>query len=237
MHKPKILCLHGFAESASVFRIRTRTLRALLASHAELIYLDAPVNIGDLHLTFQDTADTQGAPSDFTNLGWWWKRAGKHIELRGLGLSLALVAKTLEEQGPFIGILGFSQGGCLAAIIAALLQQQHDQKHKKHVNGLAFPVEISHPPVKFVIVAGAFPLDTAEHQALYGEKIQAASLHMMGAYDTVVAAESSQKLMRCFEAPQVFEFEGGHFIPQTLQCSRAVKRFLGPFVSGLNNIV
>ncbi|KAJ2721478.1 Ovarian cancer-associated protein 2 [Coemansia sp. Benny D115] len=223
MAKPKILCLHGFAESGDIFRIRSRNIRALLEPHAELVYLDGPVDVGSLRFTSEEIADPQ--PSEFVNLAWWWKRGGKNIELRGLGQSLQLIQDQIKEQGPFQGILGFSQGASLATIVAALLQGTR-------VPGL--PEDLGQGPLDFVILSGAFCVETPEHQLLYQTPIRTPSLHIMGEYDTVVGIDLSRKLASAFVDPKLFEFRGGHFIPLTAQCVKAVEEFVSPFVPGLN---
>ena len=43
---------------------------------------------------------------------------------RGFEESLELILKTIEDQGPFDGLMGFSQGACLAAILCLRLQQE-----------------------------------------------------------------------------------------------------------------
>ena len=49
---------------------------------------------------------------------------------RGFEESLELILKTIEDQGPFDGLMGFSQGACLAAILCLRLQQEK-QAHFK----------------------------------------------------------------------------------------------------------
>ncbi|KAJ2708148.1 Ovarian cancer-associated protein 2 [Coemansia spiralis] len=223
MAKPKILCLHGFGESAELFKIRSRNLGALVGDHAELVYVDAPIDVGSLHMTTSDLADA-GAASGFTNLSWWWLRRGKTYEARGLGESLALMGKVLNEQGPFNGIVGFSQGASLAVLVCALLAGRE---------GPLSLGDISHPQLKFLIVAGAFQLEMPIYEYIYADKLDVPSLHIRGIYDTVVAPDRSLKVQSCFVAPEAFEFVGGHFIPQSPQCARTLRAFLLPFVPGL----
>ncbi|KAJ1732642.1 Ovarian cancer-associated protein 2 [Coemansia biformis] len=223
MGKPKVLCLHGFGESAELFKIRSRNLRALVGDHAELVYPDAPIDVGSLHMTTSDLADA-GAVSGFTNLSWWWLRRGKTYEARGMGESLALLGKILNEQGPFDGIVGFSQGASLAVLVCALLAGRE---------GPLTLGDVNHPQMKFAILAGAFQLEMPIYEYVYAEKFTTPSLHIRGIYDTVVSPERSLKLQHCFESPDAFEFVGGHFIPQSPQCARKMRAFLAPFIPGL----
>ncbi|KAJ1845654.1 hypothetical protein LPJ73_004780, partial [Coemansia sp. RSA 2703] len=75
-HKPKILCLHGFGESAEILKVRSRKIRALLEDRAEMVYLDGPLDVGNLRFTAEDFVKPPENP--FTNLAWWWwKTTGK----------------------------------------------------------------------------------------------------------------------------------------------------------------
>ena len=45
--KLRVLCLHGFYQSATIFRMKTAAMRKSLASVAEFEYLEAPLPISD----------------------------------------------------------------------------------------------------------------------------------------------------------------------------------------------
>ncbi|KAJ2078251.1 hypothetical protein H4R24_004618 [Coemansia sp. RSA 988] len=227
MSKPKILCLHGFGESAELFKIRSRNFRAIVGDSAELVYLDGPIDIGSLHMTTGDLEEAE-VESEFTNLAWWWMRRGESFEARGLGKTLDFIGKVLNEQGPFDGIMGFSQGACLAIVITLLLRGSS-------ADGPLSLGEVDHPQIKFLILAGAFQLEVPEYGYLYAEKVDVPSLHITGTYDTVVEPERSQLVQSFFESPEVFEFVGGHFIPQSPKCAKVMRAFLARFVPGIES--
>ncbi|KAJ2158219.1 Ovarian cancer-associated protein 2 [Coemansia sp. RSA 552] len=223
MSKPKILCLHGFGENAKLFQIRSRNFRAVVGDSAELVYPDGPIDIGSLHMTTGDLSHGNSA-SDFTNLAWWWMRRDRSFEARGIGKSLRMIGKVLAEQGPFDGVLGFSQGAALAIVIAALLQGGQAS------GGPLSLGDVDHPPFRFMVLAGAFELEVPEYSYLYADRIDIPSLHLAGEYDTVISPERSQQVRSFFVAPELFEFVGGHFIPQSPQCARVMRSFLAPFI-------
>ncbi|KAJ2521135.1 hypothetical protein H4217_001587 [Coemansia sp. RSA 1939] len=224
--KPKILCLHGFGESGELLRIRSRNFHRVLEDHTDLVYLDGHLDIANLHLTAADLDRDNSTHVDFKNLAWWWSRKSKTVEYRGLEQSLEQVGRVLNEQGPFDGILGFSQGACLAIIIAALLGGRAE-------HGPGFGIEVTHPPIKFLVLAGAFLLSEPGYKYLYAEKINVPSFHMSGEYDTVIPRDEARAASSIFESPVLFDFVGGHFIPQTPQCASAMAAFVAPFVPGV----
>ena len=84
-------------------------------SLAELHYLDAPHAATGAFLGDID-ADARGAP-----LGWWNTRddarpaiSGAYV---GLEASVDRVKRCVADDGPFDGVLGFSQGATLAALL------------------------------------------------------------------------------------------------------------------------
>ncbi|KAJ1907867.1 hypothetical protein LPJ81_000479 [Coemansia sp. IMI 209127] len=227
MTKPKILCLHGFGESADLFKIRSRNFRRIVEEHAELVYVDGHLDIANLHLTAADLDKDNSMHTDFTNLAWWWARKSKTTEYRGLEKALRQMGEILNEQGPFDGILGFSQGGCLGIIVSALLAGRTQS------DGLGFGMEVNHPPIKFMVLAGPFLLNDPRYQYLYSEKLNIPSFHMSGEYDTVITREEAHASSDVFVDPVVFDFVGGHYIPQTPQCNRAMASFVAPFIPGV----
>ena len=113
--KLKLLCLHGYAQNGQFFRERTGAVRKQLKSVCEFTFLDAPRPATGEFLGQIDEA-TRGAP-----LGWYNTRDGNRPALSsayaGLDESLELIRQTCQRQGPFDGVLGFSQGATLAALL------------------------------------------------------------------------------------------------------------------------
>ena len=82
--------------------------------------------------------------------------------------SLKAVVDFVGENGPFDGLLGFSQGGAMLGLICGLQQQ----------GKLPFSF-------RFAIFASAFRSHSSPHQHLYSEKITLPSLHVYGEEDQV----------------------------------------------------
>ncbi|GBO02233.1 hypothetical protein AVEN_259730-1, partial [Araneus ventricosus] len=66
-----------------------------------------------------------------TGRSWWFCDSTKDFssrtactEVEGFKESINTIAEAFKSQGPFDGILGFSQGGALAALICALKEHQ-----------------------------------------------------------------------------------------------------------------
>ena len=94
----RILCLHGFSQSAVTFRKRIAVLKSKIKS--ELVFIDGPI--------------------DLENGKCWWKSSDDREIYHGLDESINIV-KSVWNSNEFDGILGFSQGATFTAILSTIL--------------------------------------------------------------------------------------------------------------------
>ncbi|CAO3684934.1 unnamed protein product [Rhizopus stolonifer] len=151
--------------------------------------------------------------------GWWYTPKNKSFEDRyfiGYKESVAFIRQTLIEQGPFDGILGFSQGASFAAILTELLEKQSPEfRH--------------HDPLKFSILVSGFRPNLQEAPSwllMKKQGLKTPTLHCIGDSDTWVSPEKSFTLTQLFENPVIFRHSGGHYLPSTPTSQEAFARFL-----------
>ncbi|KAK4178129.1 serine hydrolase FSH [Triangularia setosa] len=100
--KPKILFLHGSGTNPLIFRIQSRTLLSLLSPHFELVFLpgfhECPPGPGVL--PFFEGAEPY--------LKWLDDSTPHEEEVHWP--ELVRLVDEVEKQGPFVGVVGFSQG-------------------------------------------------------------------------------------------------------------------------------
>lgn len=129
-----VLVLHGYSQNGNVFSKRLGALRRE-AKDIEFVFVDAPhvlqpIDLINAHarnpaLNFDDQPSEQEADQDqdptLTPRAWWRPNPER---TKGIGLeeSLAVIRDVLKTRR-FIGVMGFSQGAALAAIVAALLEK------------------------------------------------------------------------------------------------------------------
>ena len=153
----------------------------------------------------------------------------------------------LAADGPFDGAIGFSQGGAAAGMLAALLDGRPERReafvalHERESRAPVFPAtflnakgDLTHPPLKFVVVYSGFAAPPEMHGAFYEPMITTPSLHVFGGLDTVVAEDRGQRLVQaCDEAGrEVLVHPGGHFVPSQRVYLDAVVGFVGKYSSG-----
>merc|ERR1712131_383758 len=178
----RILCIHGYRQNSNSFREKTGALRKLLKKQVELVYMSAPhrVPAAEAQMTGQENGGA-GAGGDEDQRGWWFSDPQKQSFDAGqqcpssLGLeeSVEAVRAAVKDLGPFDGVLGFSQGAALVAMLCSLQEQNPEPE-------LRF---------RFAILVAGFRSLCSEHQRFYdfpGGPTSMPSLHVFGLEDRVI---------------------------------------------------
>ena len=119
-------------------------------------------------------------------------------EYNGLKQSLEFIRQLNAEKGPFDGVLGFSQGGCLAAILCA-------QKGLNHEDCIL-------PGLKFgVVLSGFMPADPLV-KALFDTPVPLPCFFGYGKTD--FKRDECIKLSAKFEDAIVVEHAADHQVPR-----------------------
>jgi predicted esterase len=231
LHLPRILCLHGGGTNARIFKIQCRVLERALNTHFRLAYAQAP---------YESTPepDVASVYADYAPFTRWLRWAPEHpvVDDATARKDLELTIKTAMDEddgagatGPWVGLLGFSQG---ARVAASLLF-----KHQKRVEKLG--VDETGPAWKFgVFLAGRPPLVTLDPDVFTSPMLSDPSaidlsgrpdlmdeageehllclptIHVHGAYDPSIDLQRELMEQYCSDdSVRVLEWDGGHRIP------------------------
>ncbi|KAL2491209.1 Rhodanese-like domain-containing protein 6 [Abeliophyllum distichum] len=244
IRKLRILCLHGFRQNASSFKGRTASLAKKLKSIAELVFVDAPHELPFIYQRSPpdknhvcESVRPEGSPP-FNNcnrkFAWLvaadyngksdaeWKMAKVPFNIlqyqqqtEGFDESLEYLRTIFLQAGPFDGILGFSQGAAMAALVCA-----QQGKLKGEMN------------FRFVILCSGFAVNMSE----YSEgSINCPSLHIFGnneGNDRQIESRASRHLVSLFESgcSVIIEHNLGHIIPTRSPYIDEMKDFLQQFL-------
>eukprot|EP00730_Choanoeca_flexa_P017858 TRINITY_DN8642_c0_g1_i2.p1 TRINITY_DN8642_c0_g1~~TRINITY_DN8642_c0_g1_i2.p1 ORF type:complete len:168 (+),score=22.20 TRINITY_DN8642_c0_g1_i2:98-601(+) len=126
---PKILCLHGWRTSASIFKFQARDF----PKNAQFHFVNGPI-------------DAQGPPQAivqqfFSPPFYEWYTTTPKGDSPDLDAAFNYIAALNKQFGPYQGVAGFSQGGRLAAMLASMAA--------RGVNGAPIP------DLKFALVLSA----------------------------------------------------------------------------------
>ena len=225
--KLRILCLHGYNNNEPIMKFQMQNFIQTYSSIAEFTFLDGPLNAEEKPLKF---FVRKGIKPPYKS----WARIvtqpyktlpdGKvevainkvKTNYEGIRESVHYILEHLNSQAePYDGIAGFSQGFFLAKIVYKI--GMHFSKQ----------VKLRHPMPKFMIDFSAANWSFLTFEFDRGIFISGdtflpgvASLHFRSKTDELYQQLTSG---RCFESPQVIEFDGGHRPPKILS-DEAIKQ-------------
>lgn len=244
---PKILMLHGYTQSGPLFHAKSRALeKAICRSlpNASFSYPTGPMRLRPADIPGFESL-TENADGDETEAYAWWRRSNAGLEYLGLQEGLAKIATTIKEEGPFDGVVGFSQGGCAAGMVAALLEgkdrvQSFERRGRE--GGFSYPSsflkskgssELVQRPLNFAIIYSGFAAPSEIYGGFYDPPITTPMLHFIGSLDSVVDEARSRKLVEaCAGEKMVVVHPGGHFVPSQKAFLEAAVGFVLETVQG-----
>ena len=245
----KVLMLHGYTQSGTLFHAKTRAMEKHLQKilpGISLSYPSGPLPLKPSEVPGFDS--TASEDPDSIEAYAWWRRSNtaEPPEYVGLETGLQRIAEVLESEGPFDGVVGFSQGACLAAMVASLLEgesrKQAFQKAQSRLPlAIPFPssfAKLNHPPMKFCAEYSGFRAPGERYCGFYEEPhIQTPTCHFIGSLDSVVEESRTQALIDACggsENTQVVIHPGGHFVPSGKQYLDNITAFIKHHMSSRN---
>uniref|UniRef100_A0A671PG00 Esterase OVCA2 n=1 Tax=Sinocyclocheilus anshuiensis TaxID=1608454 RepID=A0A671PG00_9TELE len=198
----RILCIHGYRQNGSSFREKTGALRKILKKQVELVYISAPHHVPAIQNQSEFKTD---------NVCYTSKPCGFSL---GLEESVETVKTAVKDLGPFDGILGFSQGAALVAMLCALQEQKLEPAFN----------------FRFAILVAGFRSVCSQHRRFYEvPAITIPSLHVFGQEDRVILEEMSRDLLPAFDGAQILIHPGGLFVPAASSHRQTYQDFLKKF--------
>lgn len=188
--KPRVLCLHGFRTSAEILKKQIFKWPESVLHNLDLVFLDAPFHS-------QGKSDVEGIfdPPYFE----WFQFNKEFTEYTNFDECLQYIEDCMIKDGPFDGLLGFSQGAILSAALPGLQEK-----------GVALTKV---PEVKFIIIIGGAKLrNPSVAENAYSARVSCPSLHFLGETD-FLRQYGCELLQSCVE-PVVIHHPKGHTIPR-----------------------
>ena len=238
----KILMLHGYTQSGPLFHAKTRALEKHVQKAfpgSTLSYPTGPLRLNPADVPgFESSASTDA--SDVEAYGWWRRsNTADPPEYLGFDDGMAAVAQVLATEGPFDGVVGFSQGAALTAMLASLLEgpprrEAFSHFHAESPLSIPFPAPfetLQHPPLKFGVIYSGFVAPGQRYKAFYDHPpIQTPTAHFLGSLDSVVDEGRSRALIDACGGEggkaRVIWHPGGHFVPSGKQYLEALVDFI-----------
>uniref|UniRef100_A0A0E0LPZ4 EF-hand domain-containing protein n=1 Tax=Oryza punctata TaxID=4537 RepID=A0A0E0LPZ4_ORYPU len=134
----------------------------------------------------------------------WFQFNKDFTEYTNLDECISYLCDYMVKNGPFDGLLGFSQGATLSALLIGY------QAQGKVLN--------DHPPIKFMVsIAGSKFRDPSICNVAYKGPIKVKSVHFIGDKDWLKVP--SEELAAAFEDPVIIRRPQGHTVPRLDEAS------------------
>jgi len=213
----KILILHGNRQTGELLLGRLTKLQKAVNKELQLEFVapDAPFLYADGDEDLEESRhDNNDSASSLQWQRTWWHRKGNTYH--GLEESITKIEQLWNNDGGFVGILGFSQGSRFAHIISILHTVTNGDAFRGlrgivHVSGYNSPI-----PQNFMTYL-------KDHWSQYNNNfhfdesiiISLPSLHVMGSTDKLVSILESKVLSELYNTPipLIHNHPGGHHVP------------------------
>jgi pimeloyl-ACP methyl ester carboxylesterase len=226
---PRIICLHGGGSNSRIFRISCRVLESQLKNEARFVYADGPFFSSKGPLI----------PSVFADWGpfrTWLPPALGVGPGKGQGVECiyedptdaSLVVEKIEQSlktameeddrsggtGPWVGLLGFSQGAKVAASL--LLKQQYKFGRSTLLPFFSFGVLIAGPaPFVWLDPMAVHPLP---RNPLAAPLLRIPTVHVYGTHDSLISSPDEWLSKSCsLDSREIFLWDGDHFVPTSTE--------------------
>ena len=254
----RILFLHGYTQSPHLFHAKTGALRSALSKafpsqkyplHCSYVHAPHRIPLADI----PGASTTQSGKMDEQPEAYgWWRRKDRDggIVYEGLEEGMGAVAKVIREDGPFHGVIGFSQGAAAAGMVASLLEGSFRLaafRDAEKNGGIPYPrsflssengKDFIQPPLNFAISYSGFRAPGTLYNAFYEPKISTPVLHVLGQVDVVVEESRGRAFVDACEEGEgrVVVHPGGHFVPSQKRWLDAVVGFVRECIEGKQGV-
>jgi predicted esterase len=254
----RILVLHGYYDSAEKRAVQMRSLVKNMSKSVHFVFINSPYKYEELgfleHIAriTQDKQETEdksdennnGSSSNKADQRYQWLSYNPNFltsnyEYDTLQESINYIINYINSNGPFLGILGFSQGGIVSASMLLIhsLAKYKEQNPSAQIS-LPFPnCAVLPDSIKFIICVGT-PMIGDSRLRRYLPFIKQynvqclPNLHMAGASDPLVSHERSAELAQHFTNSTFDLHLGGHFVPSNSAARNTLKQFISSAVTG-----
>lgn len=212
----KILMLHGIAQSGEYFYHKTKGLRTELEKLGyELYYPTANNKMSPADVP--DGASDEVVASGVADVLTWIYSDAAKADYSILPSTMDYLRNYIIENGPFEGLIGFSQGAGVGGYLMT------------DFNKLLNLTEEQQPKFKFLIAISGFKFQPLKYQSQYADHpISVPSLHVQGELDTVTESDKVQALYEaCTPETRTFiSHPGGHYVPNSRGFAKKVTEWL-----------
>lgn len=134
----------------------------------------------------------------------------------------------MRSVGHIDGVIGFSQGGAMAMMIASLCEGQTNPKRLEALANQPVSMTFEPPqgPMKFAVSMSGFRGRTDRYDGFYNPIITTPAMCVIADLDTMIDEEISIRLVGSIAGPEVIRHSGGHYVPTDKKSINKVSGFI-----------
>lgn len=225
----RILCLHGFGQSGMTLRQWTTDVVCAVneVTPASFVFPTAHIT-----LSTDNSKDFITIPQKLRkkeSYAWNHSYLDWQRQFSGLPEAIAYLKTILEENRPFDGLIGFSQGAAYGIALASLLE------NPSLAAECNLPI-INHPPFKFTVLYSGCKVSTFRFAPLYRE-IRTPTLLYYCIGDKIIPNRWSMALAANCTNIVVQTHREGHRVPLDKSMHKVVAGFIGGVLSTNNEVL
>lgn len=251
----------GYTQSGPLFRAKTRALEKLLAKALApaglvpaLLYPTAPNRLSPRDIpgyapSPSREGEGEGEGEEEIDSWAWFRKDEASGSYRFVEQGMLRLAEVMRDGcgggeggakpgGPIDGVIGFSQGGCMAAMLASAMEAAGGDgpravAAKEHEGWVRAVREANGGrPLRFAVIYSGFYAVPPDLAWLYEPKVRTPTLHFLGSLDTVVDESRSRGLVDRCEDPAVLVHPGGHYVPVSKEWAMPLAGFIRKCLEG-----
>lgn len=173
----------------------------------KLHFINGPIALSKSELppSFQSLYSEDDGNNQPPLRSWWVVNKKRPAEHYNLDRAFATIDAFAEKHGPFVGVIGFSQGASLAALLASRLVTLQSKQPETAKALLKFAI----------LISGFVPNYAPLIDTYFSQPVALPSLHVLGSEDKVVPTARSRDLAAKFDTQRavVITHPQGHVIP------------------------
>ncbi|KAK4215721.1 serine hydrolase FSH [Rhypophila decipiens] len=225
--RPKLLFLHGGGTNAEIFRLQARKLAQLLTSRFEIVFPEG----------FNESWAGPGVLPMFEGCEpfrqWLYDTPSKpEPEEPDWSTGVPrLIKEVLEPRGPFVGVVGFSQGAKAAMHLLRFLEKR--ERETGEVNPIMVMVSVCGTAPFQGVKDPADPRAKAHEDSLALGKVETPSIHLIAEDDPW--KPESEALLEFFDPGTrgVIKYKGGHYMPKDDELNQRIVDFVNGEYDGM----
>ncbi len=197
----KIICLHGYAMTSAWLQSWLDQIQHQLGDDYQLLYPQGPIAcpaeevramIARFNIPLPETRIGKGK-------NWCWYRADETQppRYRQIEETLAYLTEYFAQHGTIDGVIGWSQGAAMTAILAALRQQSQERNFR----------------FNWAILCGGFLPGDSRYQPLFERPLNLPTLHVVGKKEPALMKTQAHKLQTAFLNAERLDTPCDHIMP------------------------